>query len=227
MAILLVRSVGPSRAYYIAPPFRRSTVRNSVVLLASKDGFEYNDEESYRTRYVGDSDEARELRNMRYEEDMSDTSIVVDNDDYYDEDEEYMDDDDDDDMYMGLRGDDKEVVGNFWSNPKPGFDLLPTDRSTTYSRQETSGERPKRRQRPRGARKPKYVLEMRIDGFRYLCTLSPCITVELQNDFSIGTTKNTRKDCRLLRPVVLVWFQSRREYCPWRQDCFWRYERKV
>lgn len=143
------------------PPSRTSTVRNAVVLYASKDGFEYDDEGSYRTRYAGDSAAARDLRNMRYEEDMSDTSIVVDNDSYYDE-EEYVDVDDDDDMYMVSQGDDKEAVGNFWSNPKPGFDVLPTDRPTTYVRQETSGERPERRPRARGAPKPKCVPDVRI-----------------------------------------------------------------
>jgi hypothetical protein len=126
-------------------------------LHAAKERIEFDEEESYRTRYVEASDEARNLQNMRYEQDIRDASIVVDDSGYYyedDDEEEYLDDDDDD-MYIDSRGDEEEDVGNFWSNPKPGFDPLPTDRPRNYSRRETVEERPERRPRPRGAPKPK------------------------------------------------------------------------
>ena len=217
MAILLVRSTGPSRAYCTAPQSQRSNVQNDVVLYASKDGFESNDEQSYRTRYAGDSAEARKLRNMRYEQDVSDTSIIVDNDYYYDEEEEYMDNDDDDEMYMeDLRDDDKEAIGNFWSNPKPGFDVLLTDQPTSYSKLETSAEWSEWRPHPRGAPKPKCVLDMRIKWIQISLntnTMYHCWTI--QNDILIMATKNSKEDWRFLWLALLVWFQPRWEYCPW------------
>jgi hypothetical protein len=148
-------------------------------LHAAKERIEFDEEESYRTRYVEDSDEARDLQNMRYEQDIRDASIVIDdNGNYYEdgEEEEYLDDDDYDDIYIYSR-DEEEDVGNFWSNPKPGFDSLPTDGPRTYARRDTIDERPERKTRPRGASKPRFVLCSPCFDLNHSITLSSFVSL--------------------------------------------------
>ena len=127
---------------------------------------ENDDEVSYRTRFAGDSDEARELQNIRYDEELSNLDIVKDDYYYDDEDVEYMEED----IYASPRTvdeGDEEPVGNFWSNPKPGFDPMPSKRrkssiireqdAESMSEIESTSER-RPRPRPKGAPRRKYVV---------------------------------------------------------------------
>jgi hypothetical protein len=160
-SFLLVFSLVSRSSAFLSLNFipRGISARHSAVCYSSREKWvdERDEEVSYRTKYMGDSDEARELQNMRYEEEVSDFDIVKEDYYYEDDDDEYMEEE---------KEEDDEAVGNFWSNPKPGFDPLPSERRQTsimrkqetdsMSEIESSSER-RPRPRPRGAPKRKYV----------------------------------------------------------------------
>lgn len=135
-----------------------AAARHSWTCYATKEGWEEDrdDEVSYRTRYTGESDAARELQNLRYERDDETLDIVKD--DYYDEDDdiEY----EEEDVYIDEEEED-EPTGNFWFNPKQGFDPLPSDRQRTSRIEEATDKHPIRRPRPRSSGSPrsKYVAQ--------------------------------------------------------------------
>lgn len=130
----------------------RITARQSPTCYASRDRWidESDDEVSYRDRYTGDSDDARELKNIRYE--TQDDKLDIVRDDYYydDDEEEWMEEED---AYVAPRTIEKEVdedaTGNFWFNPKQGFDPLPSERQGPSRIEEETELHAERRPRPR------------------------------------------------------------------------------
>jgi len=162
--VLLVFSVANTTRALLsqnfAPP-RSITARHSSVWYAARERWddERDDEVSYRTRYTGDSAQARELQNMSYEQDET-VDIVKDDYYYEDDDEEYLEED----VYLAPRTrdeEDDEATGNFWFNPKQGFDPLSSARQRTSRVEEKTASHPERRPRPRprGAPKSKYVVQ--------------------------------------------------------------------
>lgn len=149
----------------LTPSSRHGQRSSPMVLLALRDGMDDKGEEKvYRTKFVDDSKEARDLRNLRYEDDEDDEAVndLVIERDYY-----YYEDDDDDEFYGDSSStetiSDEEAVGNFWSNPKPGFDA-PWQPKATLDRQrpvefrkEVAEDLPPRRPRPPRAPKKQYV----------------------------------------------------------------------
>lgn len=188
-AFLLVLSLfSPSSAFLSQNVPRGNSDRHSLVCYAASRGRrvdERDDKVPYRTSYTGESDEARELQNMRYEgEQVSDLDVVKDG--YY-----YEEEDDvkytEENMSVSPWTTDKaeeEAVGNFWSNPKPGFDPLPSGHSgrrKPSSRREQDTEsmsvmesklQQRPRPRPRGAPRPRYVILLK------LATRAPCLSTE-------------------------------------------------
>jgi hypothetical protein len=164
-ASLLVLSVAHKSRAFLSHNFargRRITARQSPTCYASRERWideRDDDEVSYRARYTEDSDEARELKNIRFET-QDDKLDIVRDDYYYDDEEEWMEEEDD---YVAPRTIEKEVdedaTGNFWFNPKQGFDPLPSERqgpSRIEEETELHAER-RPRPRPRGAPRKKYV----------------------------------------------------------------------
>ena len=120
-----------------------------------------DDEMRYRTRYTGDSEAARELQNLQYDDDEDDDETVdIVKEDYY-----YYEDDEDlgygeEELYIDEEDVEDEPTGNFWINPKQGFDPLPLERRRTSRIEEATGDHPVRRPRPRpisGKARSKYV----------------------------------------------------------------------
>jgi lipopolysaccharide export LptBFGC system permease protein LptF len=133
-----------------------------------------DDEMRYRTRYREDSDAAHELQNLQYDDD--ETLDIVKGDYYYegDEDSDY----EEDDLYIDEEDVEDEPTGNFWINPKQGFDSLPSERRRTSRIEEATGDHPVRRPRPRpsGKSRSKYVTY-------FLLRLSSCYSVLMLTSF--------------------------------------------
>ena len=144
-AVLILLTVGTFSHAFLsqnAVPRGNAPARNSCTRQAFVND-DRDDEMGYRTRYTGDSDAARELQNLQYDDDDQTLDIVKE--DYYYEDDEDLDyDDGEEELYI-----DEEVTGNFWINPKQGFDSLPSERRRTSRIEEATGDHPVRRPRPR------------------------------------------------------------------------------
>ena len=160
-----------------------STPIRSLLFLARNDGMErydyQDDSNSMRTtRYVGNTPEELELRQMRYEDQGDDDDFL-----YYDEDDpidsetvprsrstsnpssyqyQYDEDDDDEEDDDDWEDDGKDAaVGNFWSNPAGGMDakLQETGRGKGISKRGPSSNSNSRetrnppRQRERGSQR--------------------------------------------------------------------------
>jgi hypothetical protein len=116
-----------------------------------------DDEMRYRTRYREDSDAAHELQNLQYDDD--ETLDIVKGDYYYegDEDSDY----EEDGLYIDEEDVEDEPTGNFWINPKQGFDSLPSERRRTSRIEEATGDHPVRRPRPRPSGKSRSKITFR------------------------------------------------------------------
>ena len=162
-AVLFAFSVAvtTSRAFLsqsLAP--HRIPVGHTATCRASRERLndERENDSSYRTRYTRDSDEARELQSMRYEQD--EPVDLVRNNYYYEDDEEEYEEEESYIVPRTVDEEDDEATGNFWFNPKQGFDPLPSSRQRTSRLEEKTESHRERRPRPRptGAPRRKYVL---------------------------------------------------------------------
>lgn len=143
VVLLLLTVVTFSHAFLSQNPVPRgnAAARNSCTRQAFVND-DRDDELGYRTRYTGDSDAAPELQNLQYDDDDETLDIVKE--DYY-----YEDDEGEEELYIDEEDVEDEPTGNFWINPKQGFDSLPSERRRTSRIEEATGDHPVRRPRPR------------------------------------------------------------------------------